>query len=141
LNLLALGYFALAVGLYTWKRGGTKWIISLIILVIISIDLVFIAEHNQYTGRPSYNIHIELVYLLAGLFLILTILISFDLKQLRPFLKRFSLWIASLWLISAPFLPLIPDTLDGAYERIICTLLVVWPAVISYNLLKISRNS
>ncbi|MDN3688348.1 DUF998 domain-containing protein [Cyclobacterium jeungdonense] len=141
LDLLALGYFALAVGLYSWKRKGTKWIISLIILVVISIDLVMIAEHNQYAGRPGYtgyNIHIELVYLLAGLFLILTILISFDLKQVRPFLKRFSLWIASLWLIFAPFLPLIPDDLDGAYERLICTLLVVWPAVLSYHLTKFS---
>ncbi|MBZ9730310.1 DUF998 domain-containing protein [Salegentibacter sp. JZCK2] len=140
LDILALGYFALAVGLFTWKRSGTKWIISLIILVLISINLVFIAEHNQYAGRPGYNIHRELVYILAGLFLVLTILISFDLKYLKPFLKRFSFWIAALWLIFAPVLTLIPDSLDGAYERIVCSLLVIWPTVVSYHLYKFSGS-
>nr|MBI1229723.1 DUF998 domain-containing protein [Cytophagales bacterium] len=139
LDMLAVGYLALAIGLCTWKRKGAKWIISLIIIVLISINLVLIAEHNQYAGRPGYtgyNIHRELVYILAGLFLVLPILISFELKSLKPFLKRFSLWIAALWLIFAPFLMLIPDTLDGAYERLICTLLVIWPATVSYQLMK-----
>lgn len=137
LDILALGYFALAIGLYTWKRNGIKWIISLIILVLISVDLVMIAEHNQYAGRPGYNMHRELVYILAGLFLILTILISFDIKSLKANLKKFSLWIAALWLLFAPLLPLIPDSWDGAYERLICSMLVIWPAIISYQLFKI----
>ncbi|CAM4319642.1 DUF998 domain-containing protein [Gillisia hiemivivida] len=140
LDILALGYFALAIGLYTWKRKDAKWLISLIILVLISIVLVFIAEHNQYAGRPGHNIHRKLVYALAGLFLILNFLISSDLKLLAPFLKKFSLWIAALWLISAPLLPLIPDSWDGAYERLVCTLLVVWPVVVSYHLFKLSSS-
>lgn len=140
LDILALGYLSIAIGLYTWKSKGAKWIISLIILVLMSIDLVLIAEHNQYAGRPGYNIHRELVYILTGLFLILNILISFDLKYLNSFLKKFWFWIAGLWLIFAPLLPLIPDAWDGAYERFICILLVIWPAVMSYQLLKLSSS-
>lgn len=140
LDLLAVGFLAVATGLYTWKRKGIKWIISLIILVLISVDLVLIAEHNQYAGKPGYTIHRELVYILAGLFLILNILISFKLKSLKPFLKRFSLWIAALWLILAPLLPLIPDSWDGAYERLVSTLIVVWLAVISYHLFKLAGS-
>lgn len=139
-DILALGFLAAATGLYTWKRKGTKWIIGLITMVLISIDLVLIAEHNQYAGRPGYTIHRELVYILAGLFLILSILISFGLKSLKPYLKRFSLWIASLWLIFAPLLPLIPDSWDGAYERLVSTLLVIWLAVISYHLIKLKGS-
>jgi Protein of unknown function (DUF998) len=138
LNILALGYMALAVGLFAWKNKGRKWISSLILLLLISADIILIAEHNQYAGRPGENIHLTLVYILAGLFLILTFLISFDLKSWHPNLKRFSLWIAFLWLIFAPLLPLIPDGWDGAYERLICTLLVAWPIVISYKLIKVS---
>jgi hypothetical protein len=141
LNILALGYLAIAFGLYTWKNTGTKWIISLIILVLISGDIIMIAEHNQYAGRPGNNIHRTLVYILAGLFLILNILISFDLKSLHPSLKKFSLWIAGLWLVLAPLLPLIPDGWDGAYERLICSLLVVWPAVVSYHLFRSSGSA
>ena len=140
LDLLAIGFLALAIGLYTWKRTGVKWIISLFILVFISTDLILIAEHNQYAGRPGNTIHRKLVYILAGLFLILNFLISSDLKSLRPYLKKFSLWIGFLWLISAPLLPFIPDSWDGAYERLICTMLVVWPAVVSYHLFKISGS-
>lgn len=138
LDILALGYFALALGLFIWKRNGVKWLISLVILVLISVVLILIAEHNQYAGRPGYNIHRELVYILAGFFLIVTILISFDLKSLFPYLKKFSLWIALLWIILAPLQPFIPDTLDGAYERLICSLLVIWPTLVSYRLYKIS---
>ena len=140
LDLLALGYLALAIGFYTWKHKGLKWKISLIILILIFMDLILIAEHNQYAGRPGYTIHDELVYALAGLFLILNIVISHDLKQLSPYLKKFCIWIASLWFIFAPLLRLIPDSWDGAYERLVCTLLVVWPAVISYYLFKLSNS-
>lgn len=144
IDLLALGYLALAIGLYNWKRKGIKWIMSLIILFLISINLVMIAEHNQYVGRLGYtgfDIHIELVYILAGLFFVLNILISFDLKDLKPFLKKFSLWIALLWLVFAPILMLIPDSYDGAYERLVCIMLVVWPAMVSYQLLKLKDKN
>ncbi|APG59872.1 DUF998 domain-containing protein [Christiangramia salexigens] len=136
LDLLAVGYMALAIGLYNWKSTGTKWIISLIILAIIGIDLVIIAEHNQYAGRPGYTIHRKLVYLLAGLFLALNFLIYKDLSSLKPCLKKFSLYIGFLWLIFAPFFPLIPDGWDGAYERLACTLLVIWPGVVSFHLIR-----
>lgn len=143
LDALALGYLALAIGLFIWKPKGTKWIASLIILVLISFDLILIAEHNQYAERPShtgYVIHLKLVYLLTGLFLILTILISFDLKLLETYLKRFSLWIAGCWLILAPLMMLIPDAYVGAYERFVCAMLVIWPTLVSYQLIKVSSS-
>jgi hypothetical protein len=138
LDILALGYLSLAIGLYTWKQKGAKWMISLVILVLISADLILIAEHNQYAGRPGYTIHRKLVYILAGLFLMLTGLVGFELKNLKPFLKKFCLWIAFLWLISAPLFPFIPESWDGAYERLVCTLLVIWPGVVAFYLFKLS---
>lgn len=141
LDILALGFFALAIGLFIWKNKGKKWITSLIILVLIALDLVLIAEHNQYAGRPGYTIHRKLVYIFAGLFLFLNILISSGLKDLNPFLKRFSYWIAALWLILTPLLPLIPDKWDGAYERFVCTLIVIWLSVVSFKFLKLHSDN
>lgn len=140
LDIFALGFLAIAVGLFFWKNRGTKWLISLLIIVLISIDLVLIAEHNQYAGRPGYTIHRKLVYILAVLFPALNFLICFDLKKLNNFLKKFSLYTGFIWLILAPFFPLIPDKWDGAYERFVCALLVIWPAVISYHLFKLSYS-
>lgn len=138
LNILALGYLAIMIGLFALKKNGSRWIISLIILALISVDIVLISEHNQYAGRPGENIHRTLVYILAGLFLVLNILVSYDIRVLHPYLKKFSRRIAFLWLILAPLLPLIPDSWDGAYERVVCILLVAWPFTVSYHLLKTS---
>ncbi|SKB49534.1 Protein of unknown function [Salegentibacter holothuriorum] len=135
IDILAVGFFALAIGLYTWKNSGTKWIIGLVILVLIGVDLIMIAEHNQYAGRPGHKIHRKLVYALAVLFPAVVLLTSFDLKMLKPYLKKFSFWIAGLWLVLAPLLPLMPDSLDGAYERLVCTLIVIWLGTVSYNLI------
>ncbi len=134
LDFLAIGFAAVSVGLFIWKRRGTKWILSLIIQILIAIDIILIAEHNQYAVQSENTIHRKLVYVLAGLFLILNILISQDLKSLKGFLKKFCLWIAALWLVFAPLLPLIPDSLNGAYERLICSLIVIWLGTVAYYL-------
>ena len=141
LDILAIGFLALAIGLYTWKSSGTKWIIGLIILVLISVDLILIAEHNQYAGRPGDKIHRKLIYALALLFPALVLLTSFDLKSLKPYLKKFSFWIAGLWLVLAPLLPLVPDSINGAYERLVCALIVIWLGTVSYNLIYAYRKT
>lgn len=140
LDILAIGFLALSIGLFIWKNKGTKWIISLTFLILIAVDLVLLAEHNQYAGRPGYTIHRKLVYTLASLFLLLNILIVPGLKDLKSYLKKFSYWIASLWFILAPLLPLIPDSLDGAYERLVSSLIVVWLSVVSFNLMKLNSD-
>lgn len=134
LDILAVGFLALALGLFTWKRSGTKWIISLILLVLIAVDIILIAEHNQYAGRPGYTIHRKLVYAFALLFPALLILISFDLKNVKPYLKKFSFWIAGLWLVFAPLMPLMPTNIEGAYERLVSSMVVIWLGIVSYHL-------
>lgn len=138
IDLFALSFLALAIGLYSWKKKGTKWIISLIILVLLSAVFVLIAEHNQYAGGKEHTLHRKLVYIMAGLFLLLNLLIRKDLGQLKSYLNRLSLWIAGLWAVLAAAFPFIPDGIDGAYERLVCVLLVVWPLAVSKELLKAS---
>ena len=57
LDFLAMGYVALAIGLFTWKKNNARWLIGLVVLVLIGADLVMIEEHNQYAGRPGEKIH------------------------------------------------------------------------------------
>lgn len=139
LDFLALGFVAVAVGLFTWKRSGVKWIFGLVFLTLIAIDLIFIAEHNQYAIQSEETIHRKLVYALAALFPLSVFLTGFELKNLKPYLRKFSFWVAGIWLILAPFLPLIPDSLEGAYERLVCSLIVIWLGTVSFHLFKLSR--
>lgn len=141
LDLLGIGFLALAIGLYLWKKSGAAWIIGLILLVLIAADLILIAEHNQYAGRPGYKIHRKLVYILAIFFPSLLFTLSGALEKIKPFLKKFSRGIAIAWLLTAPLMPFIPNSLDGAYERLVSTLIVVWLGTVSYCLYRLKRQS
>ena len=140
LDLLALGFLSLAAGLFSGKRSGIKWIAGIIVLVLIGVDLLLIAEHNQYAGRPGYTIHRKLVYALALLFPTSLFLLSSHLKILRADLKKFCFWTAGLWLAFAPLMPLIPTTVEGAYERAVSSLIVIWLFLVSCNLFLLGEN-
>lgn len=140
LDLLALGYVALGVACFVHQRRGWRWLAIVVITVFIGVDIVFIAEHNQYAGRPGTNIHMPLVYTLASLFFALNVLGSWKPDDRRLIPRRFSLWMAGSWLLLAPALPFIPDAWDGAYERLIGTLLVSWPAVVAWRLYRFAAT-
>lgn len=140
LDLLGLGYLALAAGCFTRKRSGARWMVIVVITALIGTDIILIAEHNQYAGRPGTNIHMTLVYILTGLFLILNVLGSFGPDGARLIPRHFSAWMAVLWLLLAPALPFIPDGWNGAYERLVGTLLVIWPAVVAWRLYRLAEG-
>lgn len=140
IDFFAAGFIALAIGLYAWKKDGTRWLIGLGILVLIGADLFMIAEHNQYAGDKEDTLHRKLVWIMAGLFLFINMLLYPGLQQLKPYLKKLCYWVGGLWLVFAFVFPLIPDSIEGAYERIVCVLLVVWPAAVSYELYQLGRT-
>lgn len=141
LDLLAIGFLAVAFGFFTLKRSGTKWSIGLIFLVMIAINLILIAEHNQYAGRPGYKIHRKLVYSFTLLFPALLLLVSSDLKKIHSNLKKISQWIAGLWIVLAPLMPLIPSDFKGAYERLVSLLIVIWLSIVSYRIYQLSKTT
>ena len=141
LDILAVGFLALAIGLYYIKRSGTKWLISLGISLLIAAVLILIAEHNQYAGKTGFTLHRKLVYTLALLFPALLFTISSGLQNIKSFLKNFSRWVAGIWLVLAPLLPLMPNSLDGAYERLVSSLIVIWLGTVSYQLYHLKSNN
>ncbi len=140
LDFLGIGFIAVAIGLFNYQKKGWKWKTSLAILVLIAVDILLIAEHNQYANESEETIHRRLVYLLAFLFPLLCFLSSFGLKSIKPSLKRFSFWIAGLWIILAPLFPFVPDSLDGAYERLTCSLIALWLLVTSYQIFSLPEK-
>lgn len=136
INLFAIGYFALAVGLYLWKNSGTQWLIALFLIILLGIDFIIIAEHNQYAGDQEHTLHRKLVYVMAALYPAMILLSRKGLKELDPFFNKFCIWVAVLWILMAVPFPYIPDQYDGGYERIACILLVLWPAVVSLKLFR-----
>ena len=138
LDLYAIAIIACAIGLYAWNLGGIKWKIGTILLFLLGIDIVLIAEHNQYAGREGVgaSIHIQCVYALALLFAAVTLLLASALRKVGRNWYRFSLGIAIFWIVLAPIFFFVPTNIDGAYERFISLITIAWVAAVSWLLIK-----
>ena len=138
LDLFALGLIACAIGLFSWNLNGATWKIGAFLLFLLGIDIVLIAEHNQYAGREGVgaSIHIQCVYVLGLLFTLLTLLFATGLRKLGRNWYRFGIGITIFWVISAPTFFIVPTNIDGAYERFTAMIMLTWVAAISWLLIR-----
>lgn len=60
MDLYALAMIAFAIGLYAWNLGGTKCKIGNFLLLLLGINIILIAEHNQYVGRERVEASIHI---------------------------------------------------------------------------------
>ena len=142
LDLYAAAMIACAIGLYAWNLEGLRWKIAAILLGLLGVDVILIAEHNQYAGRPGVGaaIHIYCVYALAVLFAAITLLLSFGLRRVGRNWYRYSMGTAIVWTVLAPIFFFVPTNIDGAYERFISLITISWVAAISWLLIKKGRG-
>ena len=143
LDAYALGVFALAVGLFLQVRGDGRWHTGLLLLLVLGIDIILIAEHNQYTGRPERGvaIHIYLVYALYALVAVIPLFLARGLKRFGRHWRVGSLVMSGLWLVLAPFFFFVPDSVDGAYERFLALFLVLSVGGAGWKLIRVNRAS
>ena len=142
LDLYAAAMIACAVGLYAWNLGGLRWKTAAVLLGLLGVDVILIAEHNQYAGRPGVGaaIHIYCVYALAILFAATSLLLSFGLRKVGRNWYRYSMGTAIIWTVLAPIFFFVPTSIDGAYERFISLITISWVAAISWLLIKRGRG-
>lgn len=138
LDLLAVGFLAIAVGLYTWNLGGWKWKIGTILLGLLSLVILVIAEYNEYADRGSLGatIHLFCVCILALFFSILTLLLAPGLRKIGRNWSRFSIGTSIIWTVLAPFFFVIRTSWDGAYERFLALIMFIWMMAVSWLLIK-----
>lgn len=136
LDAFAIGLFSLALGLHLTLSGGWRWQAGLVLLILLGVDVLLIAEHNQYAGRPGRGaaIHIYCVYALYGLFSLITFLLAANLKKLGDRWRRFSLSISVSWLVLAPLFFVVPTRWDGAFERFLALFLLAWVGGLAWQL-------
>lgn len=142
LNLFAVAFASCAVGLFSIKLGGWKWQAGVSLLLLLAVDILLISEHDKYAGREGVGaaIHIYCVYALGPLFTLAPLLISFGLKKISRGWHLFSLWIAIAWAILSPIYFFIPNGWDGAYERFVSLIMIMWVALISWLLVQKGRG-
>lgn len=138
LDFFAGAVLACGVGLYAWNLGKLRWKTGTLVLVLVGIVVILIAEHNQYAGRPGpgATIHIYLVYAFGLLLPLSMLLLAFGLRRIHAYWYRFSLGLGIIWLVLAPAFFFVPTSWDGAYERFIGLLALLWVTAVSYLLLR-----
>lgn len=144
LDLFAAGLIACAIALYAWRLGKLKWKAGTAMLVLLGVDILLIAEHNKYAGRPDVTgaaIHIYCVYALGILFTLAPLLLAFGLCKVSRKWYQLSLGTAIAWGILSPIFFFIPTNWDGAYERFLALIMIGWVAAISLLLFQRGAGS
>lgn len=142
LVLFAFGIVMCAIGLFRWRIKKTKWKIGSLLLLLLGIDIVLIALHNQYAGREGVgaSIHLQCVIAMAVLFTLTCILLASGLRKAGRNWYRYSMATAIFWLVLSPIFFIVPTKIDGAYERFIALIMLAWVAAISWLLVKHGRG-
>lgn len=138
----AAGTLAIAVALFAWNFGHARWNAAAFLLVLLAIDTLLIAYYNRHAGEntPSGTAHQYATYGLFALVVLAPWLIAADLRTLSFVWYGYSIATSLLWLILGPtFMYLVPTTWDGALERFLGTVLVLWLAMLSTVVLQRSR--
>ena len=136
LDAYAVGVAALSFGLFLLIKGDLRWHAGLALLLALSVNIFLIAEHNQYAGRPGRGaaIHIYLVYILYGLVALIPVFLAKGLQHLGEQWRTYSYMFAGLWLVLAPFFFLVPEWINGAYERFLALFLLIGAGTLGYKL-------
>jgi hypothetical protein len=143
IDFLAAGFLANAVGLFAWRFGKARVKTVAVLLGLTAVDLVLIAEHNQYAGRDNEGaqIHTYCVYALFGLFVVASLLLAFDLRQFGSTWWALSLAASLAWIIGGPiFMYIVPTSWDGALERLLGLVMTGWLAMLSILMVQRGRR-
>lgn len=142
LSLFAFGMIACAIALSRWNTDKAKWKIGTLLLFLLGIDILLIAQHNQYAGREGVgaSIHLQCVIVMAVLFTLITILLASGLREAGRNWYRYSMGTAIFWLVLSPIFFIMPTHIDGAYERFIALIMISWVTAISWILIQHGRG-
>jgi hypothetical protein len=138
LILFALGLLACGVGMWRWRLGGAAWRLAAALMVVAALDVGLIAGHNEYGDRDNekYVIHMQLVYVLGGLFAAIPTLAAGGLRRIGRRWQMISYATTVAWVALAPGFFLAANSWDGAYERFLGVIIVGWVAMLSWLMMR-----
>jgi len=129
LDLFALGVFALAAAFGVYARSWQWWGLA-VLTGLLGIDLLLIAEHDQYfsyTEPGATSIHRTLTAILYGLLLVILALFGKLVYSSDTRLAYLSFGIAVFWSVACPLYKFAtPSDWKGLVERMIGLVALLW---------------
>ena len=142
LYCFSVGIIAVAVGLVTLPVEGWAWKAGPLLMVLMAILIIVIGAHGEYgDGEPGgLVIHFSLTIAMALVFVAAGLLLSKGFHGYRRRWFWFNLAIVCLWVIGAAGFWFSPTSIDGAIERVVGAVCVIWLCALSVFLIRRSRH-
>lgn len=140
LNLLGLAFLACGIGLLVFRKAGARSTLVAVACILLAIDMVLIAEHNQYASDQRFGgtVHSYATIALWVLFVLAAILLAFGMGAFRGGRMRWaSLAAGLLWIPLPPlflYLSRHATSWDGLLERFLGVVLVLWVSMLGWLL-------
>lgn len=138
----AAALIACAIAAAHLHLDGTRWNISIVCLALLAMCVVVIGARNEYGDNDSDGvvIHIYVVYVLGALFAVLFLAMARGLGGIAKIYGVISYCCAALWIVGAPIFFFMPTGYDGAYERGLGGIAMVWVVSFSWMLFSVANN-
>lgn len=130
LNLFAASFAACGIGFLILNMGGWKWKAGSISLFVLAVDILVISEFDKYADADSFGstVHFACVIVLAIVFTLMLLLTAGGLSRVSQGWRFFNLATAFIWAATAPFFFVVSNSWNGAYERALSLIVIVWVA-------------
>lgn len=121
---------------------GTRWNIGIACLALLAMCVVVIGARNEYGDNDNDGIviHIYVVYVIGLLFAVLFLAMAQGLGRVAQRYRLLSYVCAALWIVGAPIFFFLPTEYDGAYERGLGVITIVWVLGFSWMLMSVARG-
>ena len=130
----AAALFACSIGASHFHSGQLRWTGGIFSLAMSAAVVTIIAARNEYGDNDTdgVEIHIYLVYALGLLFALITSLMAAGMRHIVPWCGFISIACFVVWVICAPLFFMLPTSIDGAWERGLGIIAVIWTLTFAY---------
>lgn len=113
-SLISIALLAAHVHLGDWR-----WSAGLIGFAILALIVFLVGARNEYgdADQDGTVIHIYLVYAIGGMMVLLPLAMADGMARVWQGYRRVMVGLSIVWTLSAPVFFILPDGIDGLYER------------------------
>lgn len=119
---------ALSLGASHLHDGSRAWSFLVYALVLLALCVTIIAARNEYGDGDNDGIvvHIYIVYALGALFITVFGILGFRGQRFGRGVILTSRVSAIIWIVGTPVFFNLPTSVDGAFERFLGVVAVIW---------------
>lgn len=133
---------ALSLGCAHLHRGGWRWSTLTVALMLLAVCVIIIGARNEYGDGDNEGIviHIYIVYAMAAFFVSAFILAALIFARADGWFSAISWVCAAAWVIGAPVFFMMPTAYDGAWERGLGVVSIIWTTAFAMWMLSFARQ-